>query len=133
MRGDKDRLVERAGRVAGMAIKGLQIEGRAAAGGMLVYCAGCRLAVDDRLGDVADAVRGAFGALPFLGCFTFGEQGAVHGPERARQPHDLRQSPSGPEHGAGPRQCGGAARGALRVAARMRHAAHGGRALAGCS
>jgi hypothetical protein len=47
------------------------------AGGLMVYCAGCMLAVDSRMPEVASKVAEAFSGTPFLGCFTFGEQGCV--------------------------------------------------------
>lgn len=79
MRGDRRQLVERAGRVAATAAETLP-EGRdSLAGGMMVYCGGCMLAVGDDMPRVAEAVAGSFSGLPFLGCFTFGEQGLFLG------------------------------------------------------
>jgi hypothetical protein len=77
MRGDKARLIERAGKVAAAAASRLQVENAALAGGLVVYCAGCMLAVDDHMPKVATAVADSFGGMPFVGCFTFGEQGFV--------------------------------------------------------
>jgi hypothetical protein len=77
MRGQKQQLVERAGRVAAQAAAALPGGAATLAGGLMVYCAGCMLAVDERMPDVVDAVAASFGGAPFLGCFTFGEQGYV--------------------------------------------------------
>ena len=44
-------------------------------GGFVIYCAGCSLAVADRLPDIPPQVAHAFGRRPVLGWFTFGEQG----------------------------------------------------------
>ena len=77
MQGDRTRLIERAGRVAQKARADLERSDNTLAGGIMVYCAGCRIAVDKDIGQVADAVRESLGPVPFIGCFTFGEQGSV--------------------------------------------------------
>lgn len=77
MRGDRGRLVERAGRVASDAAARLPGGPDSLAGGLIVYCAGCMLAVGEDMSQVADIVRGSFDGAPFLGCFTFGEEGAL--------------------------------------------------------
>ena len=77
MRGDRDRLVQRVGRVATAAINDLPAGRAAVAGGMVVYCGGCRLAVGEDVDRVAATAASAFGDAPFLGCFTFGEQGQI--------------------------------------------------------
>lgn len=79
MRGDRRRLVDRAGRVASTAASTLPADGAALAGGLVVYCGGCMLAVGEEMPKVAEAVADSFGETPFLGCFTFGEQGLVLG------------------------------------------------------
>lgn len=75
MHGDRSRLVERAGKVATAAAASLPGGAANLAGSLIVYCAGCMLAVGDEMPKVADAVNRSLGASPFLGCFTFGEQG----------------------------------------------------------
>ena len=77
MRGDRRLLVERAGRVARSAAARLDMDGRALAGGLIVYCGGCRLAVGERIVDVPQEIAGQFAGQPFIGCFTFGEQGQL--------------------------------------------------------
>lgn len=77
MRGDKDRLVSRAGRTAQDARRELPASSELA-GGLVVYCGGCRMAVDDSLASVVQSVKQAFGDKPFIGCFTFGEQGLLN-------------------------------------------------------
>lgn len=76
MRGDRTRLVERAGRVATAAVGSLGGAERLA-GGLVVYCAGCMLAVGDQMPRVSAAVSESLDGMPFVGCFTFGEQGLV--------------------------------------------------------
>lgn len=75
MRGDRDRLVRRVGRVASTAIA--TVPGNEIAGGLVVYCAGCRMAVGEQVSAVAATAAESFGRAPFLGCFTFGEQGVI--------------------------------------------------------
>lgn len=74
MRGDRGQLVERAGRVSSQARRGLQ-EGVSPAGALVVYCGGCKIAVGDEIGSVARSISENLGDAPFIGCFTFGEQG----------------------------------------------------------
>jgi hypothetical protein len=77
MRGERTRLVDRAGKVASAAAATLSGGLSNLAGGLVVYCAGCMLAVGDSMPKVSQAVTSSFGGMPFLGCFTFGEQGAI--------------------------------------------------------
>ncbi len=77
MRGEKHRLIERAGRVAAAATVTLAGGIENLAGGLVIYCAGCMLAVGKQMPEVSEAVSTSLDGLPFLGCFTFGEQGSV--------------------------------------------------------
>lgn len=78
MRGDRQRLIDRAGRVADAANARYRTDNDLA-GGIVVYCGGCMMAVDDEMSEVVKALSRSFGNAPFLGCFTFGEQGPVLG------------------------------------------------------
>lgn len=73
MRGDMDSLINRAGRVVDTATKLLPPD-QTAAGALIVYCAGCMLTVGESMPDVVAGIKAEFSA-PFLGVFTFGEQG----------------------------------------------------------
>ena len=77
MTGDRRRLVDRAGRVAAQALRLLPAAHSAAAGALIVYCGGCRMAVGDEVSEVSATVAASLGAAPFIGCFTFGEQGQL--------------------------------------------------------
>lgn len=79
LRGSKDSLISRGGRVAASAVTGLADEGVGAAGALMAYCVGCRLALGDDIARVPDAARLGFPSMPFLGCFTAGEQGHAMG------------------------------------------------------
>lgn len=79
MRGDRAHLIERARKVATAAAAALPGGPKSLAGGLVVYCAGCRLAVGEEMDQVSAAISESFGGMPFVGCFTFGEQGQVLG------------------------------------------------------
>ncbi|MGC4250127.1 MAG: FIST N-terminal domain-containing protein [Sphingobium sp.] len=79
MKGERTRLITRAGKVATAAAAMLPGGPESLAGGLVVYCGGCMLAVGEEMPKVASAVTGSFEGKPFLGCFTFGEQGAILG------------------------------------------------------
>ena len=75
MRGDEQSLLTRAGRVAeaALALDGGGLED--VVGGLVTYCAGCMLAVQDNIDAAHASLTGALPGVPFLGQFTFGEQG----------------------------------------------------------
>jgi hypothetical protein len=74
MKGDRQRLVERASTVAQRARQALPVR-HPLAGALIVYCGGCKMAVDDDIAHVSAALSRTLGEAPFIGCFTFGEQG----------------------------------------------------------
>lgn len=74
MNGGVESLTTRAGRVAAQAAEGVDGD---VAGALVVYCGGCMLAVREHMDRVAGGVAAALGGAPFLGVFTFGEQGRV--------------------------------------------------------
>lgn len=74
MRGSSDSLVKRAGLVARDALGG---SANGCSGGLIIYCGGCMLHVRDRMTEVVGEVIQALPGAPFLGAFTFGEQGEI--------------------------------------------------------
>jgi len=76
MQGSADSLVARAGRVATQARADA---GGNLAGALVIYCGGCMLAVRDRIDEVHAGVADALGDVPWIGVYTFGEQGAPAG------------------------------------------------------
>lgn len=76
MQGSPDSLVSRAGRVISSLLKTHSLDSDDIAGAMIIYCAGCMLAVQDRLDEVVNNIKEVLPATPFLGSFTFGEQGS---------------------------------------------------------
>ena len=79
MHGSEQSLVSRAGRVATAALTGGSITPDECAGALVVYCAGCMLAIQENMDAVAEEMTQALGQRPFLGMFTFGEQGCFVG------------------------------------------------------
>ncbi|MBC8253935.1 MAG: FIST C-terminal domain-containing protein [Ardenticatenia bacterium] len=79
MAGTRGSLVTRAGRVAKSALDAGRITADQISGALFVYCAGCLLTVQDKMDEVATGVRDALGGKPFIGTFTFGEQGCFVG------------------------------------------------------
>ena len=76
MQGSAESLVSRAGRVAAQARAEI---GGDVSGALVVYCAGCMLAVRDRIDEVRAGITSALGDAPWIGVYTFGEQGAAAG------------------------------------------------------
>lgn len=83
MRGTVDGLISRAGRVATSALEISNAQSSEVEGALVVYCAGCMLTVRDRLEEVVESFKFALPGVPFLGTFTFGEQGCfINGENR---------------------------------------------------
>ena len=79
MTGTVKGLTERAGRVAALARAAGRMESDPIRGALMIYCGGCMMTVRDSLPEVVQGVNDALGGAPFLGAFTFGEQGAILG------------------------------------------------------
>ena len=81
MEGTQQSLVTRAGRVAQNALDAGRISADNVAGALVIYCAGCMLTVQDQMDAVAENIADALEQKPFVGTFTFGEQGCFIGGE----------------------------------------------------
>lgn len=81
MSGTEQSLIERPGRIARAALHYHGASSQDVAGGLVVFCAGCMMAIDDRTSEIVDSLHEALGQTPFLGVFTFGEQGCFFGGE----------------------------------------------------
>lgn len=77
MRGNKESLVRRAGRVAESALAGLDEPPAEIKGGLVMFCAGSMLAIHQDIHDVYRSLGRVFGDAPYLCGFTFGEQGRL--------------------------------------------------------
>ena len=81
MHGTTDNIISRPGRVANEAIHQPDAGDGEVVGGLVVFCGGCLLAVESRANEIGDYLQDSFGNAPFMGCFTFGEQGRFAGGE----------------------------------------------------
>lgn len=75
MTGSVESLTSRAGRVTSAAMAMGDFENNDISGVLVIYCAGCMLTVQDSMSDVVDSVNAVLNDTPYLGAFTFGEQG----------------------------------------------------------
>jgi hypothetical protein len=75
MEGSQKSLVQRAARIAWTSRA--QLGPAPVAGALVVYCGGCMLAIREHMGEVATGVAAALDGAPFLGVFSFGEQGEM--------------------------------------------------------
>jgi hypothetical protein len=81
MTGSPHSLVTRAARVTEAAMEFENFQRSRISGALVVYCAGCMLTVRKQMPAVIDGLNASLGGKPFLGAFTFGEQGCVVGRE----------------------------------------------------
>lgn len=74
MTGSRESLI---GRIQNVAAVARQAAGPSfqLAGALVIFCGGCMLAVREDMHRVVEGLRGALDGAPFLGMFTFGEQG----------------------------------------------------------
>lgn len=76
MTGDRANLVDRAGRVAAAARDAEEFAREDIIGSLVIFCAGCMMTVGDEMAEAQAKIRAELGpATPFIGAFTFGEQG----------------------------------------------------------
>jgi hypothetical protein len=77
MRGTDDSLLGRAGRVASASLDALSQEGARdrVKGALVVFCCASAVHVRDRMPEVVASLDVTLGDRPYLGTFTFGEQG----------------------------------------------------------
>lgn len=79
MEGSPAELAARPGRVVTLAQNTGAFSKGDVAGALVVFCGGCMLGVQDRMDDVMSGLNTAIPNAPFIGVFTFGEQGPLHG------------------------------------------------------
>lgn len=76
MHGSKEQLVHRASHVVRVAVNNLRLgHDVKPAAALVVYCAGCMLAVRDQIDEVQQSLSDSLPDIPFLVAFTYGEQG----------------------------------------------------------
>lgn len=81
MEGTLDNLVSRPGYVAQTALALHSATPDDVHGALVICCAGCLLGMQERMPEVSAHLQAALGGKPFLGAFTFGEQGCFLGGE----------------------------------------------------
>lgn len=81
MSSNGDTLVRRAGELATAFMETYSVSRDDVIGAMFVYCAGCMLAIPGRMNDVVSGINSAIDGVPFIGTYTFGEQGCFAGGE----------------------------------------------------
>lgn len=81
MTGSRESLVSRAARVTEAAIELENFDRGQLQGALVVYCAGCLRAVLQDMPRVVSGLNTTLAGKPFLGGFTYGEQGCVVGRE----------------------------------------------------
>lgn len=77
MESSVDELVRRVDKITVSALKDIAEPEKEIAGALIIYCAGCMLAVKEQINEVAGQFQGAMNGQPFLGLYTFGEQGCA--------------------------------------------------------
>ncbi len=83
MHSSPDSLIQRPAMVVDSALNFQNWHADDVAGGLVIFCGGCMLAVEDSMDDVAQRVSQTLPQTPFLATFTFGEQGRfLHGANR---------------------------------------------------
>jgi hypothetical protein len=81
MTGSTESLIARGGRVVASAFKSGEFDVSRLAGALVIFCAGCMLTIGEQMPEVVEVFDRAFDSRPFLGGFTFGEQGCFLGGE----------------------------------------------------
>lgn len=77
--GTPDALIYRPRTITRRALVNGRIKKKDAAMGLLIYCGGTMLAVKDRIKEIVPIVNSTIGKAPYIGAFTFGEQGNIKG------------------------------------------------------
>lgn len=81
MEGAKQSLVFRGGQVVQNAIDSVNIAPADISGAIVVYCAGCMLSVTEKIPNIVNDINAKLKGAPFMGIFSFGEQGCLIGGE----------------------------------------------------
>lgn len=73
----KAALISQGGNAAKRALRMAKVDAGQLDGAVLVYCAGCMLAIKDEVPEMLKHFESEVGTIPYLAVFTFGEQGQV--------------------------------------------------------
>lgn len=82
--GSVDDLIQKSGQSIELALRGNNILSEDVLGGLMTFCAGCMLTVDERMSEVQNIIQKVLPHTPpLLMSFTFGEQGPLWAGENA--------------------------------------------------
>lgn len=82
MQGTVENLTARAGNVVQACLERDDIQTEEIEGALVIFCAGCMMTLGDQINEACKNIKSALGKeTPFLGMFTFGEQGSLAGRE----------------------------------------------------
>ncbi len=77
--GTPDSLIYRPKTIARRALINGRIKKKDVSLALFIYCAGTMLAVKDRISEIVPLINKVIGKVPYIGAFTFGEQGNIKG------------------------------------------------------
>jgi len=77
--GTVDALINRMSNILKKALIEGEIKKSDISGGLLIYCGGAKGAVADRIDEIVPKINESMNEQPWLGAFTFGEQGHIFG------------------------------------------------------
>jgi hypothetical protein len=77
LQGDEASLLNRSAATVQLALQNAGVTNTQIAGGLHLYSAGSMLAVQKSIAQIVPSLNAALGNAPFIGAFTFGEQGPV--------------------------------------------------------
>ena len=77
--GTPDALIYRPSTITRRALVSGRIKKADAGVGLFIYCGGTMLAVQDRIKEIVPIINKSLGKIPYIGAFTFGEQGSIKG------------------------------------------------------
>lgn len=77
--GTSDSLIYRPRTVSRRALVNGRIKKIEVTSALFTYCAGTMLAVQDRIDQIVPVINRVIGNAPYIGAFTFGEQGNIKG------------------------------------------------------
>jgi len=77
--GTPDSLIYRSETISRRALLNGRIKKADVSSALFIYCAGTMLAVQDRINEIIPIINKVIGNVPYIGAFTFGEQGNIKG------------------------------------------------------
>lgn len=79
LHGTQDDLVNRISATCALAMSSSGLSSSDIAGAVVFYCAGSKMAIEGRAGELSQKLNTLLQDVPYVGAFTFGEQGYIKG------------------------------------------------------